>query len=266
MKSIIKLGLVTLAALLIFPIFAGAQDTIDAINNMAREETKRAQDIESSVEMFIVDEAQGVVDEKDMYQTIDDSRPSPNKIVQAYMGDRMIVQRKGYFADCIIPHFSVDEDYIGGWNYFIKADVPVCKEKSKSKKYIAPYVNGTNGKNDKNMPIKLTSKENGTYKICISDWGFNAACKDDLTESDFYNGPAFVSVKGGLQRTIEYAGKSGNHVNFIYSEFKDGMARGAFTRDFGVDLSEGNVAAYKGAVFEIIEANNAQITYKGVLP
>jgi len=41
---------------------------------------------------------------------------------------------------------------------------------------------------------------------------------------------------------------------FNYSEFSGGFARQAFTREFQVDLSEGNIAAYKGGVIEIIDA------------
>jgi len=67
-----------------------------------------------------------------------------------------------------------------------------------------------------------------------------------------------------MQRVIEYAGKKGSIIKFIYSEFIDNMARDAFTREFEVDLNDGNIVAYKGAVFEIIEANNATITYKVV--
>tara|TARA_B100000963_G_C22593879_1_gene656903 strand:- start:166 stop:1248 length:1083 start_codon:yes stop_codon:yes gene_type:complete len=65
-----------------------------------------------------------------------------------------------------------------------------------------------------------------------------------------------------LQQTIEYAGRTGEILNFIYSEFSDGMARDAFTREFRMDLSEGNIGAYKGAIFEVIKATNATISYK----
>lgn len=71
-----------------------------------------------------------------------------------------------------------------------------------------------------------------------------------------------IQVATSLQRTIEYAGIDGDLVKFIYSEFKEGLARDAFTREFSIDLTKGNVAAFKGAVFEIIEATNATIKYK----
>ena len=40
------------------------------------------------------------------------------------------------------------------------------------------------------------------------------------------------------------------------------MVRDAFTREFEIDLNDGTTVAYKGAIFEIIEANNATIKYK----
>ena len=40
------------------------------------------------------------------------------------------------------------------------------------------------------------------------------------------------------------------------------MLRGAFTREFEVDLNDGNTVAYKGCIFEVIKVNNATIRYK----
>ncbi len=65
-----------------------------------------------------------------------------------------------------------------------------------------------------------------------------------------------------FQQTIEYAGKSGNILKFLYSEFTEGLARDAFNREFQVDLSEGNVLAFKGALIEIESATNINIRYK----
>ena len=73
-----------------------------------------------------------------------------------------------------------------------------------------------------------------------------------------------VEVASSLQRSIEYAGIQGNLVKFIYSEFSGGVARDAYTREFTIDLTSGNVGAYKGAVFEVIKATNSTITYKVV--
>jgi hypothetical protein len=88
----------------------------------------------------------------------------------------------------------------------------------------------------------------------------------NLSEEEFNNSfeetSKVIVVESSMQRTIEYAGINGNLVKFIYSEFKDGMARDAFTREFTIDLSGDSVAAYKGAVFEVIKATNSTIEYK----
>ena len=78
----------------------------------------------------------------------------------------------------------------------------------------------------------------------------------------FQTSRPYIIREDKLQRHIEYSGKSRDILTFIYSEFIGGMARNAFTREFRIDLSEGNVGAFKGAVFEVIEATNATITYK----
>ena len=39
------------------------------------------------------------------------------------------------------------------------------------------------------------------------------------------------------------------------------MLRGAFTREFEVDLNDGNTVAYKGCIFEVIKVNNSTIIY-----
>ena len=87
-----------------------------------------------------------------------------------------------------------------------------------------------------------------------------------LSEEEFNNSfeetSKVIVVESSMQRTIEYAGINGNLVKFIYSEFKDGMARDAFTREFTIDLSVDNVAGYRGAVFEVLKATNSTIDYK----
>ena len=61
---------------------------------------------------------------------------------------------------------------------------------------------------------------------------------------------------------IEYSGRKGSALTFIYSEFDENMAKDAFTREVTVDLNEGNMGGFKGAVFEVLEATNFEIAYK----
>ena len=87
-------------------------------------------------------------------------------------------------------------------------------------------------------------------------------CVKNLPKDAVEFGETFIYRPNSFQQAIEYAGKSGNNLKFVYSEFADGFSKQSFTREFQVDLTEGNVAAYKGAIIEIIEATNVTIKYK----
>jgi hypothetical protein len=195
-----------------------------------------------------------------------DNLPPINTKHEVYMGDKMVEQRTGYFLECIVPNFEVNYQTINGQILLIKKDVPMCKETKKSKLYIPPYINGLKGTSkligDTIYEVKLKGKKEGKLKLCLVTILLDAYCEKNLTSDDFYYSKKFESEKDSFQRVIEYAGKKGSIVKFIYSEFKDGIARTAFMREFEIDLNDGNTVAYKGCVFEIIKVDNATITYK----
>jgi|TARA_B110000091_G_C13718812_1_gene433848 hypothetical protein len=83
-----------------------------------------------------------------------------------------------------------------------------------------------------------------------------------MFDESFHESRAYQINEKAIQQSIEYAGRSGNTLTFIYAEFRGGMARSGFNREFSIDLSNGNVGAFKGAVFEVMEATNTTITYK----
>ena len=51
-------------------------------------------------------------------------------------------------------------------------------------------------------------------------------------------------------------------LSFTYSEFYGGLAKETFNREFKLDLDDGSVFGYKGAIVEVIEATNMAIRYK----
>ncbi|MCV5978658.1 hypothetical protein OFO29_40580, partial [Escherichia coli] len=51
-------------------------------------------------------------------------------------------------------------------------------------------------------------------------------------------------------------------INFSYREFSNDMARPAFNNEAEYDLSESNQIGYKGAVIDVLEADNTKITYR----
>ena len=181
------------------------------------------------------------------------------------MGDRMLEQRTGMFSECLTPLFRDEDKKLGGSTSLIKKNEPLCKNKKKDKGYFPMYDNSFNEDPtilSVRLEVRLKGKKEGKYKICLIVPPFNNHCKKNLTSKDYKFETVFVSEKDSMQRVIEYAGKKGSIVKFIYSEFKDEMARDSFTREFEIDLEDGNTVAYKGCIFEIVKVDNATIKYK----
>lgn len=194
--------------------------------------------------------------ERVMYQEITDNKPDVGVSTTVYLGDRMLEQRHGRWQECLIPKFDSNKTMIGTV-FIVKSGEPLCKSTPKSKKYDAvSYVNGA----VRPWEVNFKPLGNNQFKLCAA----GAICTDPRDLSEIEAGPWFVYNKSLFQQTIEYAGRNGDILKFTYSEFADGFARQAFTREFQVDLTQGNVAAYKGAVIEIESATNSQITYKVV--
>ena len=64
-----------------------------------------------------------------------------------------------------------------------------------------------------------------------------------------------------FKRELIYVGVSKNVVSILYREFKNDMARPAFTQEIKYDLAEGNEIGYRGARFQVISATNTGIKY-----
>jgi hypothetical protein len=69
-----------------------------------------------------------------------------------------------------------------------------------------------------------------------------------------------------LKKQMIYTGISKGVISVTYREFKNDMARPAFTQDLKFDLSEGRTIGFKGSRFNIIEANNTEIIYEVLKP
>jgi len=69
-----------------------------------------------------------------------------------------------------------------------------------------------------------------------------------------------------FRRELVYTGVSQNTISILYREFKDDMARPAFSQELKYDLSQGRSIGYNGARFEIDNATNISITYRVIRP
>ncbi|MBB3122279.1 hypothetical protein [Pseudoduganella violacea] len=65
-----------------------------------------------------------------------------------------------------------------------------------------------------------------------------------------------------FKRELVYSGVSQNTISILYREFKDDMARPAFSQELKYDLAQGRSIGYRGARFEIERATNISITFK----
>ncbi|MBJ6799767.1 hypothetical protein [Geomonas propionica] len=198
---------------------------------------------------------------KQMYQEFVDNVPKEGELAEVNLGNKMMVQRKGAFKECVKPSFSYTGNKLFTYGH-IKEGELICRMTADDTIYTANYSNVTGSSNySVTEPVIFTRNSNGLIRACVLSMGFNLACKDDIRDEELNHGAYFVYKLDDLQQIIEYSGKSGDTLKFTYSEFANGMARQAFTRDFQVDLKEGKIASYKGAIIEIHNATNTSIKY-----
>lgn len=96
-------------------------------------------------------------------------------------------------------------------------------------------------------------------KLCVVS-SFNVkACTDN---HDVKITTTSVASDNTFEQTLIYSGKVGNKINVGYREFSSNTARPAFNNNVEYDLSQSKEIGYKGALLEIIDASNKDITYK----
>ena len=100
-------------------------------------------------------------------------------------------------------------------------------------------------------------------KLCLcAPLNFCGNCVKNIRSDQVDEQVTFVYRPNSIQQVIEYTGRNEDMLTFTYSEFRNGYALEAYNRQFQVDLAKGNVIAFKGAVLEVLEATNIQISYK----
>lgn len=104
----------------------------------------------------------------------------------------------------------------------------------------------------------ISVKNDNQNQICVvTSYGIRSCydAKIEIKKRASVYAPSFV-------QTLLYSGRVGNKVNISYREFSNSTARPAFNNDVEYDLSDSNQIGYKGALIEIIKADNSGITYK----
>ncbi len=187
------------------------------------------------------------------------SEPPINSINEAYVGDRMlsqgaITEREAlYFPSTQKTSFqhTIQQGYYpkrGEDNEYIQYGI--SNESGAGKVVDGPLSDPTQG-------LTLRKSDNS---ICVfSIYNMNIDCKTGL---DFKKQNWATTDANSFQQTLLYNGKVGSKINIGYREFSGDMARPAFSNAVEYDLKESQQIGYKGALLDIIEANNQMIRYK----
>jgi hypothetical protein len=177
--------------------------------------------------------------------------PEVGKIITVYVGDHMV--QKGTLTEesVLLVHKTID-----GVLYDIPAQkYPQVGSDLKQDFYSAVGV-VQGGLSD---PVKALAlkREEGSELCVITVFGGSSCYQGE------YERKKQLSERGNsYQQTLIYSGRVGDKINIGYREFSNNTARPAFNNDVEYDLSSSNTIGYKGALIEVLKADNSSITYK----
>ncbi|WP_323004165.1 hypothetical protein [Denitromonas sp.] len=179
------------------------------------------------------------------------SHPEVGKVITAYVGDHMV--QKGTITEesVLLVHKTID-----GALYDIPAKkYPQIGYDEKQDFYSAAGVIRS-GLADPIQALALRKEENS--ELCVVTTFGGSACYKGV-----YERKKQLSERGNsFQQTLIYSGRIGDKINIGYREFSNNTARPAFNNDVEYDLASSSTIGYKGALIEVIKADNSSITYR----
>ncbi|MDN5644392.1 MAG: hypothetical protein L0G67_03415 [Acinetobacter sp.] len=186
------------------------------------------------------------------------SKPPIGTSNKAFVGDKMLEQ--GVFLEreaLYVPTSFKHSGYTVSEGYYLKTG------EDKKGSYFKPLNMIPNGgnvqKNFINDPFQAVML-NTENQICIVTTLNVKSCSKQ--EHAARLSTVGIAADNSFQQTLIYSGKVGNKINIGYREFSSNLARPAFNNDVEYDLNESRVIGYKGALLEVIDANNQSIQYK----
>lgn len=186
------------------------------------------------------------------------SKPPLNTINTAFVGDKMLEQ--GMMVDREVLKAPTDTKV--GFSYSMTAGFYQKTGENEKGSYYQPINNISGGgivqKNVFADPFKdVMLGSDG--RLCIVTV-FNAKSCTDQHETK--QTTTSIASDNSFQQTLIYSGKVGNKINVGYREFSSNLARPAFNNDVEYDLNQSKQIGYKGALLEVLDADNQSIKYK----
>lgn len=186
------------------------------------------------------------------------SKPPLNTVNTAYVGDKMLEQ--GIFVDREALHVpsstKLSFAYTLTPGYYQKSG-----EDAKGNYYL-PLNNIPNGGMVQKSALADPFKDvmlGSDGRLCIVT-AFNA--KVCTEKHEVKQATTSIASDNSFQQTLIYSGKVGNKINVGYREFSSNLARPAFNNDVEYDLNQSKQIGYKGALLEVLDADNQSIKYK----
>lgn len=187
------------------------------------------------------------------------SKPPIGQVATASIGDHMLTQGIMTEQEALyIPSLASLTGYKLGDGYYAKRG-----EDDKYIQFTADDNSPGAGKVTKNPfvdPYSAVVLRKSDNSLCIMTvFNVVAGCKSGI---NFEKRNWAKSGANNFQQTLIYNGKVGNKINVGYREFSSDLARPAFNNEVEYDLSQSKQIGYKGALIDVMDANNQSITYK----
>lgn len=186
------------------------------------------------------------------------SKPPIGEVATAYIGDHMLTQGRMVQQDSL---YFAENRKISGYQltsgYFPKQgeDEKYEQFKISNEKGAGTLTQGLL----KDPPMGFVVRKEDNALCIMTIYGGMGGCTNDVP----YERKNWASAsKDSFQQTLIYNGKVGNKINIGYREFSSDLARPAFNNDVEYDLSQSKQIGYKGALLDVLDADNQQIKYK----
>lgn len=189
-------------------------------------------------------------------ETIKIDHPPIGEVNTVYIGDEMLSKGSRNSVNAIELLQPVSVGIIGAYTFSPGIYTQIGQDGDKI--FYRPIHPGMVQKNPLADPYQGMYANDNTRKICgISVLG-GTVCND----ANFKKTKHTSTEMDSFQQTLLYSGRVGNKISISYREFSNDRARPAFTNEAEYDISESKIIGYKGAMIEIISANNSSIKYK----
>lgn len=177
--------------------------------------------------------------------------PEVGKTMTVYVGDHLVQKGTITEEDVLVVHKTID-----GVAYDITAKrYPQIGYDERRDFYSAVGV-VKGALSDPIQALALEKREGA--ELCVVTVFGGSACYEGE-----YEKKKQLSERGNsFQQTLIYSGRVGDKINVDYREFSNNTARPAFNNDVEYDLSSSNTIGYKGALIEVLKADNSSITYR----